>query len=83
MDDEVTSLIEYWANDAGKHRRMGKMQFEFKFHENVGRCQSLSSEPQQKGLSLSNIQGGGHTAAESKPEECFAMFKRWISYQPL
>ncbi|CAN0905748.1 Serine carboxypeptidase-like 17 [Linum grandiflorum] len=27
--------------------------------------------------------GGGHTAPEYRPSECFAMFKRWISEKPL
>ncbi|KAF9593332.1 hypothetical protein IFM89_021501 [Coptis chinensis] len=30
-----------------------------------------------------NLRGGGHTAAEYKPKESFAMFKRWIDYNPL
>ncbi|KAM0039498.1 putative peptidase S10, serine carboxypeptidase, alpha/Beta hydrolase [Helianthus debilis subsp. tardiflorus] len=30
-----------------------------------------------------SFRGGGHTAPLYKPEECVAMFKRWISKQPL
>ncbi|KAK1406672.1 hypothetical protein QVD17_42182 [Tagetes erecta] len=33
-------------------------------------------------MTFATLKGGGHTA-EYKPEECFIMFKRWISNQPL
>lgn len=34
-------------------------------------------------MTFATVKGGGHTAPEFKPEECFAMFNRWISYKPL
>lgn len=34
-------------------------------------------------MTYATVKGGGHTAPEYKPEECFAMFKRWISHKPL
>ncbi|KAI3701682.1 hypothetical protein L6452_26936 [Arctium lappa] len=34
-------------------------------------------------MTYATVKGGGHTTPESKPEESYAMFERWISYQPL
>ncbi|KAK1441156.1 hypothetical protein QVD17_06995 [Tagetes erecta] len=34
-------------------------------------------------MTFVTVKGGGHTAPEYKPEECFVMFKRWISNQTL
>ncbi|XP_054795231.1 LOW QUALITY PROTEIN: serine carboxypeptidase-like 18 [Prosopis cineraria] len=33
-------------------------------------------------MTYATVKGGGHTAPE-QPEECFAMFERWISHKPL
>uniref|UniRef100_M1D8R6 1-O-acylglucose:anthocyanin-O-acyltransferase n=1 Tax=Solanum tuberosum TaxID=4113 RepID=M1D8R6_SOLTU len=34
-------------------------------------------------MTYATLKGSGHTACTDKPEECFAMFKRWISHNPL
>ncbi|KAK9075443.1 hypothetical protein SSX86_003766 [Deinandra increscens subsp. villosa] len=51
----------------------------WKFNDQVaGYTESYSNM-----TTFATVKGGGHTAPEYKPEECFVMFKRWISYQPL
>ncbi|KAL7207968.1 hypothetical protein ACSBR1_029842 [Camellia fascicularis] len=34
-------------------------------------------------MTFATVKGGGHTASEQKPIECYTMFERWISNQPL
>lgn len=34
-------------------------------------------------MTFATVKGGGHTAPEYRPAECYAMFQRWISHKPL
>ncbi|POO00684.1 Serine carboxypeptidase-like [Trema orientale] len=34
-------------------------------------------------FTFATVKGGGHTAPDFRPKECHAMFKRWISQEPL
>ncbi|KAK2393838.1 serine carboxypeptidase [Trifolium repens] len=34
-------------------------------------------------MTFATVKGGGHTAPEFRPKECFDMFSRWISKRPL
>ncbi|XP_027354959.1 serine carboxypeptidase-like 18 isoform X2 [Abrus precatorius] len=34
-------------------------------------------------MTFATVKGGGHTAPEYRPEECFAMYSRWISNKAL
>ncbi|KAK7844581.1 serine carboxypeptidase-like 7 [Quercus suber] len=59
-------------------------------YNNYGQITLLSrkhfmSEGFTRGFSnhLTYATGGGHTAPDDMPKECYNMFKRWISHEPL
>ncbi|XP_071728737.1 serine/threonine-protein kinase RHS3-like [Rutidosis leptorrhynchoides] len=55
----------------------------WKFYGQIaGYTESYSNRITFATVKAGNLQITMYTAHEYKPEECFAMFKRWISYQP-
>ncbi|XP_051150003.1 serine carboxypeptidase-like 12 isoform X6 [Andrographis paniculata] len=49
----------------------------------VGKLPGMYTRTYANNMTFATVKGGAHVAPESNPEECFAMFERWISYKPL
>ncbi|XP_024020358.1 serine carboxypeptidase-like 18 [Morus notabilis] len=50
-------------------------------HEVLGYTMKYTNKKYQ--LTYATIKGGGHTAPQYYPEECFRMFDRWLAHYPL